>query len=130
MAAKTFPVTISGSGTATFDGDGLAVELGTVLISTSPGPVRAPAPNSGGPVFPNYGRSKGCPIAGASKGDLEFYANNCRRTLADPGKAKWHDKERSLLAQIESEMARQAMPAPGPDSGYEQVTNTGDDIPF
>lgn len=58
-------------------------------------------------VFPPYGRSKGLPISGASMQDLEFYANGCRRTLSDPGKARWHDKERVLLAAIEGEMARQ-----------------------
>jgi hypothetical protein len=58
-------------------------------------------------VFPNYGRSKGAPIAGASMQDLEFYANGCRRSLNDPSKSRWHDKERALLAAIEAEIARQ-----------------------
>jgi hypothetical protein len=57
-------------------------------------------------VFPPYGRSKGAPIAGASRQDLEFYANGCRRTLNDPSKSRWHDKERVLLAAIEAELAR------------------------
>lgn len=60
----------------------------------------------GGTVFPNYGRSKGQPVAGASRSDLEFYANGCRRTLADPEKARWHDKERALLAAIDAELAK------------------------
>ena len=58
-------------------------------------------------VFPPYGRSKGAPIYGASMQDLEFYANGARRSLNDPSKARWHDKERALLAAIENEMARQ-----------------------
>lgn len=58
-------------------------------------------------VFPNYGRSKGQPIAGATMGDLEFYLGGCRRTLDDPGKARFHDKERELMAAIEAEVARQ-----------------------
>ena len=58
-------------------------------------------------VFPNYGRSKGGPIRGATMQDLEYYANGARRSLNDPSKARWHDKERSLLAAIEAEIARQ-----------------------
>lgn len=99
-----------------------------------------------GAVFPNYGRSKGRPVAGASLSDLEFYANGCRRTLSDPAKARWHDKERVLLAAIEAEIARQrggssaasarSQPAP-PDDGipppemnYGPPPDEDDDIPF
>ncbi|MFP2929145.1 hypothetical protein ACLESO_28875, partial [Pyxidicoccus sp. 3LG] len=60
-----------------------------------------------GMVFPNYGRSKGAPVVGATMQDLEFYANGARRSLNDPSKSRWHDKERQLLAAIEAEMARQ-----------------------
>lgn len=59
-------------------------------------------------VFPPYGRSKGAPIYGASMQDLEYYANGCRRTLNDPSKSRWHEKERVLLAAIEAEIARQS----------------------
>lgn len=80
-------------------------------------PSRAGKASGGGDgaVFPNYGRSKGQPVAGASLQDLEFYANGCRRTLADPGKARWHDKERALLASIEAEIARQGGGGPDDD---------------
>ena len=74
----------------------------------------ARAAGGSGAVFPNYGRSKGQPVAGASRQDLEYYAQGCRRTLADPGKARFHDKERVLLAAIEAELARQ-----GGGRGYE-----------
>lgn len=57
-------------------------------------------------VFPPYGRSKGAPIAGASIQDLEFYINGSRRSLDDPSKARWHEKERVLLAAMEAELAR------------------------
>ncbi len=63
-------------------------------------------------MFPPYGRSRGMPIRGASVQDLEFYATGARRTLADPGKARFHDKERTLLAAIESELARQGSGVP------------------
>ena len=75
---------------------------GFVLAVGGAAPV---ASSASGPVFPNYGRSKGMPVAGASVQDLEFYANGCRRSLADERKARWHDKERALLAAIETELA-------------------------
>ena len=130
--SETFPVTVAvtradGSveqvrvGTATRTDEGFSLSLGDLRIGGSAdvggAPVRraatssAPRASGGGDasgmVFPPYGRSKGLPIAGASMQDLEFYANGCRRTLGDPGKARWHDKERVLLAAIEGEMARQ-----------------------
>ncbi len=67
-------------------------------------------------VFPPYGRSKGMPVRGGSMQDLEYYANGCKRTLNDPSKSRWHDKERVLLAAIEAEIARQGGGGGG-DSG-------------
>jgi hypothetical protein len=55
-------------------------------------------------------------IRGASAQDLEFYATGARRTLADPGKARFHDKERALLTAIEAEQARQGGGIP-PEEG-------------
>jgi len=79
-----------------------AVANGYVLAVGGAAPV---ASSTSGAVFPNYGRSKGQPVVGASVQDLEFYRKGCERTLADPGKARWHDKERALLAAIETELA-------------------------
>jgi hypothetical protein len=59
-------------------------------------------------VFPSYGRSKGAPIAGAAIGDLEFYIRGCERTLADESKARWHEKERALLAVLRAELESQS----------------------
>jgi hypothetical protein len=96
----------------------------------------------GGMVFPPYGRSKGQPIAGSSMGDLEFYRNGCLRTLGDPAKSRWHDKERTLLAAIEAEIIRQkgmpAMDSPssdrggygGPPPGFDERPPPDDDVPF
>lgn len=53
-------------------------------------------------VFPNYGNAKGEPIAGASESTLDYYAAGARRTLDDPEKERFHDKERALLAAIEA----------------------------
>jgi hypothetical protein len=105
-------------GTAVRAGDGFRLTLGELSIGAvadapgaSGGGARraAPPPSGGGDgmVFPPYGRSKGMPVVGASMGDLEYYANGCRRTLNDPAKSRWHDKERVLLAAIEAEIARQ-----------------------
>ena len=82
-------------------------------------------------VFPNYGRSKGQPVAGASSGDLQFYRSGCERTLADPSKSRWHDKERQLLGAIEAEIARQRGEEPSPPSPSDEPPPPGDeDAPF
>lgn len=85
-------------------------------------------------VFPPYGRSRGAPIAGASVQDLEFYINGSRRTLDDPAKARWHDKERALLAVMEAELARQRGASSSSNSDVPPPDDWGvpsdDDIPF
>ncbi len=108
-------------GTAIRRGEGFVLQLGELAVgAVADGPRRASAPpaSSGGApagmVFPPYGRSKGAPIAGASMQDLEFYASGSRRSLADPSKSRWHEKERQLLAAIEAEIARQSGGAPSP----------------
>jgi len=102
-------------GTAVRRGDGFSVRLveltigGEGVVRTAAPGRRAPSGAPGEPpaVFPPYGRSRGMPIRGASGQDLEFYATGARRTLADPSKARFHDKERALLVAIEAEQARQ-----------------------
>lgn len=134
MSDPSYPVTVAVQrpdgtvehvrvGTAVRSGDGFRLSLGELAIggaADAAGLSRRTAPppaSDGGPVFPPYGRSKGAPIAGASMQDLEFYANGCRRTLNDQAKARWHDKERALLAVIESEMARQGGSTGGGNGG-------------
>jgi hypothetical protein len=109
-------------GSATRDLEGFVLRLGEFYVGSTPEPARRAAPaassgggGGGGEVFPNYGRSKGQPIRGATMGDLEFYANGSRRSLNDPGKARFHDKERVLLAAIEAEIARQKGEGGGDD---------------
>jgi hypothetical protein len=150
MNDQSFPVTVlvkrpDGTtesvrvGTAVRAGDGFRLTLGELSIGAAPdAPARRPVPASGGDgmVFPPYGKSKGAPIYGASVKDLEFYMSGCRRTLDDPGKSRWHDKERVLLAAIEAELARQAASddgggsfgASGQDEGPPPYSD--DDIPF
>lgn len=128
MDETSYPVTVlvrrpDGStesvrvGTAVRAGDGFRLTLGELSIGATPDRAptgaaaparRAPAPSSaGGMVFPPYGRSKGAPIAGASIQDLEFYIQGSRRSLDDPSKSRFHEKERVLLAAMEAELARQ-----------------------
>ena len=149
--AEQFPVTISvtlsnGSrenvrvGTATKTAEGFSLELGALAIGGKPvaAPAYALAPSGGGaggdgPVFPPYGRSKGMPVRGGSMQDLEYYANGCRRTLNDPSKSRWHDKEKVLLAAIEAEIARQGGGGGGGGSGGpggEPPPPGDEDVPF
>ena len=135
MRENELPVTVSVTradgtveqvqiGTAVRRGDGFSVRLTEITIggeggARSAAPARrtaAAAPGEPPTVFPPYGRSRGMPIQGASGQDLEFYATGARRTLADPGKARFHDKERALLAAIEAEQSRQGGGGP-PDDG-------------
>ena len=145
-----FPVTVAvtrpdGSveqvriGTATKSADGFSISMGQLSIGSTPAPRAAagaarPAGGGGGGdgmVFPPYGRSKGMPVRGGSMQDLEYYANGCKRTLNDPSKSRWHDKERVLLAAIEAEIARQGGGGGGGGSGQEEPPPPGDeDAPF
>lgn len=140
-------------GVAIRTGEGFSLKLGELTIGGTP--VAAAAPQSwggggygGGAAYggsapaaagglpttlPNYGRSRGAPIYGASLQDLEYYANGARRSLADPSKARWHEKERLLLAAIEAEIARQQGGGGTADSGPPDddiPPPTDDDIPF
>ncbi|HLT29694.1 MAG TPA: hypothetical protein VK013_06610 [Myxococcaceae bacterium] len=137
-------------GTAEPRGDGFVLRLGSLRLgaaqpaAASFSGAAATGANMGdtsGGVFPNYGRSKGAPIRGASQSDLEFYANGARRSLNDPSKARWHEKERALLAQIEAELARQGAGGSTDDDGSLQGGSGGyfgeeppplgdDDLPF
>jgi hypothetical protein len=157
VSDQSYPVTVAvrrpdGSieqvrvGTAVRAGEGFRLSLGELSIgapASAPAPAyRAPASADGGMVFPNYGRSKGAPVAGASRGDLEFYAGGCRRTLGDPNKSRWHEKERVLLAAIEAELARQGAGGGGYDEqdhrgpsaaeppDYDGPPRSDDDSPF
>jgi hypothetical protein len=152
VSDSSFPVTIlvqrpNGStehvrvGTAVRVGDSFRLTLGELAIGTAPDSARrpaAPSPAGGeGMVFPPYGRSRGAPIAGASMQDLEFYISGSRRSLDDPSKARWHEKERVLLAAMEAELARQkgggggGKASAGEDDYYDNAAPpTDDDLPF
>jgi hypothetical protein len=151
VSEQSFPVTVlvkrlDGSvesvriGTAVRADDGFRLSLGELSVGPAAdvGPARtlreAPASGDRGLVFPPYGRSKGAPIAGASIQDLEFYISGSRRSLDDPAKSRWHDKERVLLAALETELARQRGAEDGNDSrqpeDHDAPVYSDDDIPF
>ena len=139
MRENELPVTVSVTradgtveqvqvGTAVRRGEGFSVRLAEITIGGEGGArsatARRPpasAPGEAPTVFPPYGRSRGMPIRGASAQDLEFYATGARRTLADPGKSRFHDKERALLTAIEAEQARQG--GGGPPDEAEPTDN-------
>ena len=139
MRENELPVTVSVTradgtveqvqiGTAVRRGEGFSVRLAEFTIGGEGGARGAPArrapssaPGEPPTVFPPYGRSRGMPIRGASGQDLEFYATGARRTLADPGKSRFHDKERALLTAIEAEQARQG--GGGPPDEAEPTDN-------
>jgi hypothetical protein len=155
---QSFPVTVlvqrpDGSsesvrvGTAVRAGNGFQLRLGELSIGlvadAAPSRPREAPSGDRGMVFPPYGRSKGAPIAGASVQDLEYYIAGSRRSLDDPSKSRWHDKERSLLAAMEAELARQrGGSGPGqagsnagdasdePPDEYDGSAFPDDDIPF
>jgi hypothetical protein len=152
VSDSSFPVTIqiqrpNGSteqvrvGTAVRVGDSFRLTLGELAIGTTPdsAPARRPAASASaggdGMVFPPSGRSRGAPIAGASTQDLEFYISGSRRSLDDPSKARWHEKERVLLAAMEAELARQkggggSKASEGDDYFDDAPPPMDDDIPF
>ena len=140
-------------GSALKTGDGFTIAFDTMTIGSTPMSSGSSAPRAAasrqasapsrpasgggggdGTLLPNYGRSKGQPVYCASLQDLEFYANGARRSLADPSKARWHDKERQLLASIEAEIARQRGEEPSssssPGFGDEPPPPGDDDAPF
>lgn len=149
VSEKSYPVTVrvkraDGStedvriGTAVKAGDGFRLSIGELSIGATAdaaaAPARRAASSDNGMVFPPYGRSKGAPIAGASVQDLEFYINGCRRTLDDPAKSRWHEKERVLLAALEAELGRQRGDEGGgrpPLGDYDETPPpSDDDVPF
>ena len=125
-------------GTAVKQGDGFSLTLEPMTLKpegadrgTGSSAPRPPPPGGGnGMLLPNYGRSKGQPIVGASLQDLEFYANGSRRSLADPSKARFHDKEKLMLAALEAEIARQRGGSPEAPPSDDVPPPGDDDAPF
>lgn len=132
-------------GTANQAEDGsFVIVLGGFLVvgsAEASAPRQARSSGGSGAVFPNYGRSKGAPVAGASMQDLEFYAKGAVRSLNDPSKTRWHEKERTLLDAINAEIIAQGgtpvhvreeygQPPPMDDGIGRRRSDEQDDIPF
>ncbi len=79
-------------GTARRDGAYFVLDLASLRISSTLG--------SG------TSSTSSVPAQGGTIEDLEYIAARARRTLADVSKARWHNQERELLNQVESEMIR------------------------
>jgi len=108
-----------------------AQRTATTRPSTAAKPATRPAaPAASGVCFPNYGRAKGMPVAGAAMQDLEFYANGARRSLADPAKSRFHEQEQRLLSAIEAEIARQQGQAADPSDLSGPPPHSDEDAPF
>lgn len=75
----------------------------------------SPAIHHDGPVFPPYGKQKGQPVKGASLETLQYYKTGSERTLADPSKERFHEKERAFLAILDAEIAAQTGGGTNPD---------------
>jgi len=85
--------------------------------SGAPASGRAAGGTGGGnATLPPYGRAKGQPIHGAGLDDLRYYLTGCERTLADSSKARFHDRERVMMAAIEAEIARQSGAPPAAEN--------------
>ncbi len=117
--------------------DALVDVLTRIAVALEQRPAAAPAGRSATAIptpdrstwpttFPNYGKSKGAPIAGASAGDLAYYATGAARSLSDPAKSRFHAKEAALKAAIEHEMVHPTTSAPQ-DPRDEQVPAGGGD---
>lgn len=114
------------------DGAFVLVLGGTLGIGPSEGPARAAGASSGGGgrdggTFPPFGRMKGKLIRGAPLSDLEWYSEAVRRSVEDPTKARWRDKNEEMLRNLEAEIHRQ-----NGGEGYTPPQNppSDDDIPF
>ncbi len=51
---------------------------------------------------PNYGKGKGMKLSQLELGQLQYYADGCMKTISNPEKAQWHEKEKRLLATIQA----------------------------
>ena len=93
----------------------------------------APAARASGAVF-KFGRSKGQPLAGASAGDLAWYAEAISRSIDDPAKSRWRADNIAHLAEVEEAMNGGALrtgggQAPAAPPG-EEFADAQDEIPF
>lgn len=111
------------------DGGFTLVLGGTLSLATSS---RGGAPNASGAVFPPFGRKKGQPIAGCDLENLEWYRGAIQRSVDDPQRANFREKNQAVLDAIEAEIARQggSVPERQQASWGNNPTDDTDSIPF
>lgn len=99
-------------------------EIVTALSSRQSG-ASGGAPTSGRPPAGCYrfGRRRGEPLIGSPTADLEWYADALRRSLDDPGKAKYRADNEEHLAEVDRALGRGNAPADAPPP-------SDDDVPF
>jgi hypothetical protein len=91
-------------GTAKQDGAGFILVLSELrVLSSEMGPPPPP-----GPTPPNDHVT----LTSGTAEELQYIATRARKTLADPSKSRWHGREREILKQAESELARLAAAKP------------------
>ena len=87
-----------------------------------------PASSGGGSPVVKFGRDKGRALADVD--DLTWYRAAIARSVADPDKAQYHDRNIADLAAIDDEIARRSgggAPAPAPAA---LPFPEDDDVPF
>ena len=76
----------------------------------TPAPAGAPAATHDRAMSFAFGRAKGVSLGQLADDDLSFYRSACRRTLDDPAKANFHQKETLKLAAVEAELRFRGLP--------------------
>lgn len=100
-------------GTATQEADGSFLLTLVASIGPAEATSRAAGASSGGggishgPRLPNFGRSAGQAVEGASMRDLTFYESVLAKNVEDESKARWRDQNQATLDAIRAEIHRQ-----------------------
>lgn len=105
---------------------GGTLSLGPGQASSSRGGVAG----ASGAVFPPFGRRKGQPIAGCDLENLEWYRAAVQKSVDDPARAQWREKNQAVLDAIEAEIARQGGSVPERQESYGGNKDEDDQIPF
>lgn len=71
-----------------------------------------PRPAASGSPVAGFGGGKGKTAPELDDKQLEYYAAASRRSLGDPSKERFHERERAWLATLETEQKRRAVTAP------------------
>jgi len=122
-----------GTATQAEDGSFVVVLGGFLVVGAAEGQSQRAASGGGGACFPPYGRNKGQPIYNAPMDALTWYAGNAVKSINDPAKARWREKEMALLGALNAEIVRQGGQAVGVESadyGRQPAPMDDSDLPF